>query len=143
MMENGQPIDIRAHTLLCLQGFRGRGYSDEFVVAMGFVHRTLKDEPDTPVRVLSSPDVFCAVCPHSGGPSGGCTLGGPGHETHMRAQDQEVMRRLGLTERQVLPWSGILERIRTGVRGSDLPAICTTCPWLSLGWCAEGIDTLR
>ena len=42
-----------------------------------------------------------------------------------------------------LPWTDILDRIRSSVRGADLPAICTTCPWLPLGWCAEAIDGLR
>jgi hypothetical protein len=136
-----EPIPLRAHTLLCLQGFRGRGYSESFVDAMTSVHRTLLDEPERPVRVLASPDAICDACPNKR--AGGCTLGGPDHESHMRAQDLDVMRRLGLVPGQILSWSGILHRIGTRVRGTDLPAICTTCPWLSLGWCAEGIEALR
>lgn len=138
---HGEPIPIRAHSLLCLQGFRGSGYSEAFVAEMRAVHTALATDPDTPVRVLTSPDRLCAACPNL--ESGGCHLGGPGHEDHMRAQDQEVLARLWLTEGDVLPWGRVLERIARSVAGADLPGICTTCPWLSLGWCAEGIDALR
>ena len=138
---HGEPIPIRAHSLLCLQGFRGRGYSDAFVAEMRAVHQALAADPDTPVRILASPDRLCAACPNLG--AGGCRLGGSPHEEHMRAQDRDVLQRLWLVEGDVLSWGRVLERIARSVRGEDLPAICTTCPWLSLGWCAEGIDTLR
>lgn len=136
-----QPIRLRAHNLLCLQGFRGRGYSEAFVAEMSAVARALADDPDTPVEVLSTPDRLCAACPNLR--QGGCTLGGPAHEAHMRAQDEEVLRRLHLVSGEVLPWSRVLERITRSVAGPDLPAICTTCPWLPLGWCAEGLERLR
>jgi hypothetical protein len=135
------PIRVRAHSLLCLQGFRGRGYSPEFVRAMNGILAACRADAQTPVQILDSPDDLCAACPNLAG--GGCTLGGPDHEDHMRRQDREVLRRLGLTARTVVPWRRILERIAGSVRGNDLPAICTTCPWLPLGWCAEGIDALR
>jgi hypothetical protein len=136
-----EPIPIRAHSLLCLQGFRGRGYSDEFIREMSAIHAALAADPDTPVRVLATPDRLCAACPNL--KAGGCTLGGPDHEAHMRAQDQDVLHRLWLAPGDVVPWHEVLRRIARSVRGDHLPAICTTCPWLSLGWCAEGIEALR
>lgn len=136
-----QPIAIRAHSLLCLQGFRGKGYSDGFVAEMTAVHGALVADPDTPVRVLAGPDRLCRACPNLG--PRGCTLGGPDHEAHMAAQDREVLRRLWLTDGEVLPWGRILERIARSVDGADLPGLCTTCPWLPLGWCAEGLARLR
>ncbi|MBL9085997.1 MAG: DUF1284 domain-containing protein [Planctomycetia bacterium] len=135
------PVPIRAHNLLCLLGYRGRGYDDAFVERMTDVHRTLTADPGTPVQVLVRPDRLCDACPHLR--TDGCSLGGRGHEAHMRAQDLDVVRRLGLEEGQVLPWREILERVARHVRGSDLPTICTTCPWLGLGWCAEGVERVR
>ena len=127
--------------VLCLMGFRGKGYSGSFVAEMSDVHRQLQTDPEQPVRLISSPDRLCAACPNLR--DGGCTLQGPKHEDHMRAQDEDVLRRLGLAAGGVYPWRVVLDRVRAGIRGSDLPAICTTCPWLSLGWCAEGVDALR
>ena len=134
------PIPLRAHNLLCLLGFRGKGYDAAFIAQMSAVHATLAADPRTPVELRASPDHLCAACPHL---SGGCRLGGPLHEEHMRAQDEDVLVRLGLRAGDVLAWQDVLDRVRTRVRGADLPAICTTCPWLSLGWCAEGIERLR
>lgn len=135
-----EPIPLRAHNLLCLLGFRGRGYDDRFVAAMREVHARLAADPTTRVAVRTAPDALCAACPHL---RGGCTLGGPDHEAHMRAQDRAVAQRLGLAPGSVVAWRDILARVAASVRGTDLPGLCTTCPWLSLGWCAEGVDALR
>jgi len=133
-------LPLRAHNLLCLLGYRGEGYSEAFVAQMTDVHQTLVAAPATLVRVLATPDVLCATCPHL---RGGCTLGGPAHEAHMRAQDLDVLRRLDLEEGQVVPWRDVLARVAQRVRGADLPTICTTCQWLGLGWCADGVERVR
>jgi hypothetical protein len=134
------PIPLRAHSALCLLGFRGEGYSPAFVERLESVHARVMRDPDLPVRLLASPDTLCAACPYL---AGGCTLQGPDHEAHMRAQDEDVLGRLGFAAGEVVRWGEVLERIRTRIRGTDLPGICTTCPWLPLGWCAEGVDALR
>jgi hypothetical protein len=123
-----------------LLGFRGKGYSDGFVVRMTEVQDALVVDPRRRVRLLDVPDTLCDACPNL---RGGCTLGGPAHEAHMRAQDREVLDRLGFRAGDEPAWEEVLRRVSERVRGSDLPALCTTCPWLPLGWCAEGIDALR
>jgi len=145
------PIPLRAHNLLCLLGYRGRGYDDAFVARMSAVHSALARDPGTRVEIRTSPDTLCDACPNlrrgkgGAGPggAGGCTLGEPDHEPHMRAQDEDVARRLGFEAGQVATWGEILARVADRLRGRDLPGICTTCPWLALGWCAEGIERLR
>lgn len=134
------PVPLRAHNVLCLHGFRGEGYSAAFVARMREVHDRLRRAPDTLVRLLDGPDALCAPCPHLA--TGGCTLGGDGHEAHMRAQDRDVLRRLDLRAGAVLAWREVVRRVAARVTGRDLPAICTTCPWLPSGWCAEGLDAL-
>lgn len=135
------PIPLRAHMVLCLIGFRGSGYSPEFVGAMRRLQQHLIDEPGQQIRLLNSPDALCGVCPHGG--QQGCELQGPSHEAHMRAHDGAVLHRLGLRAGDAETWGEVLERIRQRVRGSDLPQICTTCPWLPLGVCQESVDGLR
>lgn len=135
------PIPLRAHMVLCLIGFRGSGYSPEFVGAMRRLQQRLADEPGLRVQLINTPDDLCRVCPH--GAPHGCELQGPQHEAHMRAHDGAVLHRLGLQAGAIETWGEILERIRQRVRGSDLPQICTTCPWLPLGVCQESMDDLR
>lgn len=136
----GEPTPLRGHSALCLLGFRGRGYSPSFVERMAAVHGRLVSAPETRVLLLASPDSLCEACPNH---REGCTLGGPGHEAHMRAQDAAVLARLGLPVGATVPWAEVLRRIAASVRGADLPGLCTTCPWLPLGWCAEGVEALR
>ena len=136
-----EPRPVRAHLVLCLLGFRGEGYSPTFVEALRAFHDELEADPGRPLELITSPDPICQACPNLG--PAGCTLGGPDHEDHMRRQDEDVLARLGLTLYTVLPWSAIRSLIAERLVGTDLAPICTTCPWLGLGYCAEGIEALR
>lgn len=135
------PLIVRAHTLLCLQGFRGEGYSPSFVENMGAIHHHLSTNPKILVQVIGRPDEICRACPHLH--PDGCRLKGPGFEEEMKRQDQTVMARLEITEGEILPWGEVLRRIAARVEGGELQEICGACPWLPLGYCREGIDALR
>ncbi len=126
---------------LCLLGFRGSGYSPTFVEAMQAVQDAFQADPSLGVRLVDEPDGICGACPNLA--DGGCTLGGSEHEIHMRDHDREVLRRLGVEPGAQMTWSALLTRIGERIRGSDLPAICTTCPWLPLGVCRQSVDALR
>jgi len=136
----GPPRPLRAHMALCLLGFRGSGYAPAFVEAMAAVQSALASTPGQTVRLVDQPDRICEACPHLA--ATGCTLGGPGHEAHMRAHDREVLRRLDLEPGDVASWEALLARIGRNIRGADLDDICTTCPWLPLGVCRQSVDAL-
>ncbi|MCI0529274.1 MAG: DUF1284 domain-containing protein [Nitrospira sp.] len=166
------PVIIRGHTLLCLQGFRGEGYSPDFIDNMAVIHTRLQSHPETRVRVTDSPDLFCAACPNLKeseplampgrargvgasedqqlvSPHGpphqkiGCTLRGPDFEQHIVSQDRQVLDLLGLRVGQEVTWAEVLQRIGSRARGEMLDGICGDCQWLSLGYCQEGIERLR
>jgi hypothetical protein len=132
---------IRGHTLLCLQGFRGEGYSPQFIARMRAIHADLAAHPDTLVIPTDCPDVFCECCPHLR--SSGCNLPNRENEDGMVNQDRVVLSRLGLTANTPVPWVTVLERIAATTAGSDLPGICGNCPWLPLGYCSSGLSDLR
>jgi hypothetical protein len=134
-------LRLRGHTLLCLQGFRGRGYSPDFVENLAAIHRELTENPDRWVELVDSPDAVCGACPHQA--VSGCTLNGEASEKAMQAQDRHVLALLGLHTGMSVQWRDILERIGRAVRGDDLPGICGQCRWLPLGYCKEGIELLR
>ena len=139
--EHSPAIRIRAHTLLCLQGFRGEGYDPAFVENMAMVDQTLTMHPDIVVEVLASPDVLCAASPHHR--TDACTLNGEDSEQDMRQQDGVVLAKLGLQSGDHVTWREILQRIRRAVIGDELPSICGSCRWLPFGYCREGIERLR
>lgn len=134
-------IRLRGHTLLCLQGFRGEGYSPAFVDNLASIHRSLQENPEQTVELLDGPDAVCGACPHRV-PSG-CSIDGDASEESMSKQDQEVLARLGLMVGDRVSWAEVLDQIARSVTGEQLPAICGECRWLSLGYCAEGITHLR
>lgn len=143
-MNNSRPssaVRLRGHTLLCLQGFRGEGYSLRFTENLAAIHQTLSANPDQPVELVEEPDAVCGACPHRA--LTGCALNGQESEPSMQAQDRHVLRLLGLEAGRVVRWRDVLERIRALVTGSDLPGICGQCRWLPFGYCAEGIEALR
>jgi uncharacterized protein len=132
---------IRGHTLLCLQGFRGKGYSQDFVDNLSQIHEILAAHPEICVEVVDTPDAVCGACPHR--QVSGCSLNGEQSEEEMHKQDHHVLGLLGLEPGVRVHWSLILDRIRASVTGDDLPSICGQCRWLPLGYCREGIDGLR
>jgi len=132
---------LRGHTLLCLQGFRGLGYDKDFIDNLAAVQQSLSIHPEQAVEVTDRPDVVCGACPHQA--ASGCSLNGIASEEGIRAQDHDVLRRLGLAPGDRLSWSAILDRIAGTIRGEALDGICGGCRWLSLGYCREGIDRLR
>ena len=58
-------IYLRGHHLLCLQGYQGYGYDDNFKKNMENIINILKNE-DSNVKVVltESPDVLCEFCPN-------------------------------------------------------------------------------
>ena len=133
-------IRLRGHTVLCLQGFRGKGYSRVFVDNLSAIHQCLAENPGQMVELLDGPDAVCGACPHRA-PSG-CSIDGEASEEAMRNQDREVLARLGLRVGDRVRWSEVLDRIAGSLAGAMLPRICGGCRWLPLGYCAEGIHRL-
>ena len=55
-------MKLRAHNLLCIQGFVGKGYSPEFVANMKRIVGGLLGR--TEVTVVEEPDGLCSACPN-------------------------------------------------------------------------------
>lgn len=131
-------MKIRAHNLLCIQGFVGKGYSPEFVRNMTEVVAALG--PAAEVTVVAEPDAVCEACPNLS-PTG-CRLHGEGTERSIVRQDRDVLGRLGIAEGGTLLWSALLRRLAERIRPGDLDGICGACPWLPLGVCKGGLARL-
>ena len=59
-------VQLRGHHLFCLLGYRGMGYSKEYVENMTKLHRTLRSNPETLIELVDGPDHLCAKYPNSG-----------------------------------------------------------------------------
>lgn len=54
---------LRGHHLLCLKGFQGYGYSEDFTENMTKINNLRKSE-NTLVTLTNSPDDICKDCPN-------------------------------------------------------------------------------
>lgn len=54
---------LRGHHLLCLKGFQGYGYDENFTKNMTRIN-LLRKQDDTTVKLVSSPDDICDSCPN-------------------------------------------------------------------------------
>ena len=54
---------LRWHHLICLLGFRGLGYSREYVANMSKIVGQLRSSPETLIEIASKPDDMCVPCP--------------------------------------------------------------------------------
>jgi len=131
---------IRGHTILCLQGFRGKGYSQDFIANMSNIHKTLINNPDTEVRVVTYPDDICLGCPHLKDMA--CVIDGKKSEEEMRALDERVIGILGLSPGLAYRWKDILDRISRRITLEMFDVLCRDCRWFELGSCKDGIRRL-
>ncbi|MDT8861159.1 DUF1284 domain-containing protein [Alkalihalobacillus sp. MEB130] len=126
--------NLRGHHLFCLLGYRGMGYSKEYVQNMTRIHQTLREDPKTPTHIIKGPDQLCNKYPNSG-------------EYHCQhdniyERDAAILKLMGLEIGQILYWEDIETRIRKNVIPSDIHTICETCSWRTYGVCEEGIEEL-
>ena len=56
-------IKLRGHHLLCLQGFQGYGYSEDFVSNMTKINK-LRKSNNTIITLTNEHDDICASCPN-------------------------------------------------------------------------------
>lgn len=130
-------LDLRAHHLLCLHGFRGLGYGEAFVANMRQVKERLEQEQDSiPVQVHLGPDVICRVCPWLG-VGGECTRAGVSN------RDRAVMAALEIEAGAVRPWHWWVERVALRIPSARFVEICGDCTWFPLGYCQAGIERIR
>ncbi|MEW5762977.1 MAG: DUF1284 domain-containing protein [Bacillota bacterium] len=123
-------IRLRGHHLLCLEQFRGLGYSPSFVA--NFVRvRSALGEPGVEVELTDGADAICAACPFIR--DGAC-----GRDTGVYARDRLVLARLGLAAGARLPFAALRELLAAAFPpGTPAPA-CAGCTWLAAGVCYPG-----
>ncbi len=117
-------MNIRAHHLLCMKYFKGKGYSEEFVSNFYKVIKELNDNPF--VRVVNHPDIICGSCLHN--VNSKCVKKGPDFENKVRKKDNIIIGYLGVNLNQELKAKKIKKLVN--LRLTKLRDICKDCEWL-------------
>lgn len=63
-MNFSSPVKIRAHHLLCMQGYQGYGYSKNFESNLYKIIKLIDSNPDLFIEVIAENDIICSCCPH-------------------------------------------------------------------------------
>ncbi|WP_131118444.1 DUF1284 domain-containing protein [Lichenihabitans psoromatis] len=122
-------IALRAHHLLCMLTFVGRGYSASFVQNLaGIVARI--DEGES-IEIVDGPDDICA--PLLTDPDAHCRL------TRVRSRDiaasEALDAELGIDARAGSRFSvppALLMRLRSRFQASSIRGACAGCEWAAL-----------
>lgn len=125
-------IDIRPHHVLCMHGFRGKGYNDEFVASMASIIKDIQSNKEAKLNIVNNTDAICSKCPNKIGENLCETQESIVH------LDSQVIKALELAE-GIYSYIEILDIIKNQLTEDDFEEICSNCEWYSLGYCKEGL----
>lgn len=125
--EYSDKIRIRAHHLLCMQGYQGYGYSSDFEKNMGYIIVYLESRPQHLLKVVKEADAICQYCPHlKDGQCNKSVHSGP----LMEEMDLLVMERLDIESGEEIRAQNIFSRVNEVFKTQkDLEGICGDCYW--------------
>lgn len=116
--------EIRAHHGLCLNFFKGKGYSNEFTENMAEIKKALADNPL--VCVTSQADAICSVCPKN-------TCGACEDENKVFEYDRQVLLRCNISDGEIIPFPDFEKLIHNNIlKTGKRREICGDCQWDSL-----------
>lgn len=128
-------IRLRGHHLLCLLGYRGKGYSDGFCANMTRVYEQLRTAPETRIELIEGPDEICAAFPADQ----------PAHceNGSVYRKDREIAGRIGIAVGETRAWSDICVAVAERVQPDDIGSLCRDCRWEPYGLCREGVSHIH
>jgi len=101
-MRTYKKAKLRGHHLICLNFFRGEGYSEEFIKN---IYSVIGKEK---VEIVAGPDEVCARCPYL--KDNKCSNGDYTDEKIM-FEDKEALRLLGFKHGMVVDWKMISAKL--------------------------------
>lgn len=136
MDESADLLPLRAHHLMCVTTYQGKGYSPEFVTNMNRVWHALRAGAYGRARATSVADPICGACPN---------LQDPNEETSCRYQgsiserDRRMLKAMGWQEGEIVELGPVMDHIHA--HHAELMAeVCAGCDWT--GICGERRFTL-
>ncbi|MAE42479.1 hypothetical protein CMO93_01800 [Candidatus Woesearchaeota archaeon] len=112
---------LRAHHLLCIRNFKGKGYSPEFVRNY---YEVLGRLTKANIKIVNSVDVICEKCPHN---KGVCKK-----EKDSEMKTRKFDDRLIKTANIDLDEEYLYEDLKELVKHIKARDFCNDCEWKSL-----------
>lgn len=120
MKETGKysdPIRIRAHHLLCMQGFQGYGYSRDFELYMVSLITYLSLNPSYNLQIIAGTDEICSHCPYKikGSYERDCDS-----QNEIMKVDNLVIKKLDLNLKQFYTLEDATELVNSSLNPDDI-----------------------
>ena len=120
-------IMIRAHHLLCMQGFQGYGYDQAFVDNFKKILEMVEDDPFYEITIVDESDIFCACCPNN---HQGICKRSPDADSNIKSIDNEVLKGIGKESGNQDNYRNLLKIINNTFKSmDDVKDICGDCDW--------------
>ena len=131
---------IRPHHLLCILGYRGLGYNENFTSNMTKIVKDLRSNPNTIINVSPEADDICIACPYN---SKGICVKKPNSEEIVHNLDSEYLKLFQIPLKTPISIKYVWKNIVSSVSVEAMKNICKECEWWSYGYCSEGLGKLK
>lgn len=130
-------LPLRAHHLMCVTTYQGKGYSPEFVANMNRVWHALRAGAYDRVRATSVADPLCGACPNLQDPVVDTSCR---YHASISERDRRMLAAMGWEEGEVVALAPVMDHIHA--HHADLmKQVCVGCDWTSI--CGEQRFTLK
>lgn len=120
-----EPLMIRAHHILCMQGFQGLGYSKEFTRNMTLITEKIQKNPSFFIKIIIEADSICEHCPNI--LDGICNLERDSLKL-ISSMDSLVLKSLNMESGSVIS-SAQLKTLVGSLTPKKVEKICGDCSW--------------
>jgi hypothetical protein len=125
MVETGEcsdPIRIRAHHLLCIQGFQGYGYNSDFIKHLEKIITFLDLNPHSKLQIVLETDEICSHCPYE--QESFCN-----RDTEIGKIDIRIIERASIDVKKFYSFKEVQKLINEYLNHQDIMDICGKCSW--------------
>ena len=128
-------MKLRAHHLLCIPMYQGKGYSEGFCSHMEDMIGRIK-AGEAEFLISASPDDICAGCPHLCSDSGGLACE---EEKKISQKDMELTMRWKMQGGRVYKRPEMKNMVIQNMSEEVFRHSCGNCEWLEKGLCSYSL----
>jgi hypothetical protein len=126
-MSDNDVIRLRAHHLLCLQGFQGYGYTKEFIKNLQEIFTRFDSDPDLVIEIITECDDVCTECPYI--KDGVCSKE-PDSASKMKDMDVRVLKMIKVEEGYRGTADEFIKLVNENLKDiNQIQPICGDCEW--------------
>ena len=120
-------IRLRGHHLLCVQGFQGYGYNQDFIENMEHIKSLLKNK-NTMIRILNSSDDICRFCPNLTEEK---LCKNEKYNQTIQKMDNEVINKLNIKNNEINS-EELFNKVNQLFKSKkSIDKICNRCMWIN------------